>query len=89
MIHNELICVGVSRKRLQRIALERNEALRAEFILLMRFPKTIVRLGDVMGGPKGGLELANLNHLCVDDAHLLLESFLLMDLWQVKRLRVH
>ena len=34
-IHNELICMGVSRKRLQRIALERNEALRADFIARM------------------------------------------------------
>ena len=34
-IHNELIHVGVSRKCLQRIALERNEALHAEFIACM------------------------------------------------------
>ena len=34
-IHNELIRVGVSQKRLQRIALERNEALRADFIARM------------------------------------------------------
>ena len=35
MIHDELIRSGVSRKRLQRIALERNEALRANFIARM------------------------------------------------------
>lgn len=34
-IHDELIHAGVSRKRLQRIALERNEALRAQFISRM------------------------------------------------------
>ena len=34
-IHDELICTGISRKRLQCIALERNEALRANFIACM------------------------------------------------------
>jgi transposase len=34
-IHDELVRAGVSRKRLQRIALERNEALRADFIARM------------------------------------------------------
>ena len=34
-IHNELIRVGVSQKRLQHIALEWNEALHAEFIAHM------------------------------------------------------
>ena len=62
-IHDELVHAGVSQKPLQHIALERNEALRADFISRMaqfylrswvssmRFPKTSVQLGGVMGGP--------------------------------------
>ena len=102
-IHNELICVGVEsaenacnaslsngmRLCMQSSLLTWSNFIPTSWVLLMRFPKTIIWFGDVMGGPKGGLKLANLNHLCVDGAHLLLESFLLMDLWQVMQLRVH
>ena len=35
MIHDELICAGISRKNLQHIALEWNKALRADFIACM------------------------------------------------------
>jgi transposase len=44
-IHDELICAGVSQKRLQCIALERNEALRADFISRM------AQLGNATGYP--------------------------------------